>query len=147
MDGTPLARPTPVPHHQMALFGQDMTRNGSSGSRQRSWRVYSVRDGSKIDRAVGSDETPVCPTCGDVLEAQRGSRLSPCLVLDATAYDLACHSCMKLWCVVRHTERSLQLVRMRRLASAVRSVDQVPNRKRMVSAVRAASSQREHAST
>lgn len=131
--GTPLAPPIPVPHLQMALFGQNMTRNGSSGSRQKSWRVYSIRDGSKIDRAVQSDETPLCPICGDLLEAQRGSRLSPCLVLDATAYDLACHSCMKLWCVVRHTERSMQLVRMRRLAAAVRASGQRVPRKRMLS--------------
>lgn len=140
MDGTPLAPPKSVPHPQMALFGQNMTRNGSSGSRQRSWRVYSVRDGSKIDRAVQSDETPLCPICGDLLEAQRGTRLSPCLVLDATAYDLACHSCLKLWCVVRHTERSLQLIRMRRLAAAVRAVDQVRGRKRVMNQSSAATS-------
>jgi hypothetical protein len=60
--------------------------------------------------------------CDDVLEAQGQSRIAPYLVLGATAYDLSCRACRRFWSVVRHTPRSLRLLRMRRLAAAVRGV-------------------------
>jgi hypothetical protein len=44
------------------------------------------------------------------------------LPLDARGYDLDCRECRRFFCVVRHTARSLRLVRMRRLVAAVRAV-------------------------
>lgn len=43
------------------------------------------------------------------------------LVLDAIGYDLECRSCRRFRPVIQHTDRSLRLLRMRRLAAAVRA--------------------------
>lgn len=43
------------------------------------------------------------------------------LVLDAVGYDLECRGCRRYRPVIEHTERSLRLLRMRRLAAAVRA--------------------------
>jgi hypothetical protein len=51
------------------------------------------------------------------------SRLCPSLILDARACDLACPACRRFWCIVKETQRSLQLIRMRRLAAAVRTAE------------------------
>lgn len=45
------------------------------------------------------------------------------LPLDATGYDLDCRDCRRFWCIVRHTARSLRLIRMRRLVAAIRAVE------------------------
>lgn len=84
-----------------------------------SWRVYSDRDGRKIERTVRAGDKPRCPGCEAELRAESGSRLRPTLILDATAYDLTCRGCHRFWCIVRQTKRSLRLIRMRRLAAAV----------------------------
>lgn len=65
--------------------------------------------------------TPRCPCCGDVLEAQPSSRLERRLPLGARAYDLDCRDCRRFWLVVRHTPRSIRLIRMRRFVAAVRA--------------------------
>jgi hypothetical protein len=54
-----------------------------------------------------------------VLETQPDSRLMRRMVLDARSFDLDCPSCHRYWCLVVHTPRSLQLLRMRRLAAAI----------------------------
>ena len=66
---------------------------------------------------------PLCPGCGEVLEARRESRLSRRLPLDATAFDFDCRPCRRFWSMVQHTERSLRLLRMRRFVAALRAVD------------------------
>lgn len=65
---------------------------------------------------------PACPCCRAALEARPGTRLRRSLPLDATGYDLECRACRRFRLVVHHTERSLRLLRMRRLAAAVRAV-------------------------
>jgi hypothetical protein len=93
---------------------------------RRTWRVFSARDGRRIDYRVRMGETPLCPCCGAVLEARQESRLSRKLPLDAVAVDLDCRGCRRFWSIVQHTERSLQLVRMRRFVAALRAVETEP---------------------
>lgn len=58
-----------------------------------------------------------------MLEARPGTRLTRNLPLDASGRDLDCRDCRRFWCLVRHTARSLQLIRMRRLVAAIRAVN------------------------
>jgi hypothetical protein len=92
----------------------------------RAWRVFSARDGRRIDAGVRLGGTPVCPCCGAVLEARGVSRPAGRLPLGATAVDLDCRPCRRFWTVVRHTERSIRLVRMRRFVAALRAVNPAP---------------------
>jgi hypothetical protein len=101
----------------------EMKRDETPPRGARSWRGFSTRDGGRIRRAVEAERKADCPRCGAPLEAESPSRASVELVLGATAYDLACRPCRRFWTVVRHTERSLRLLRMRRLAAAVGGVD------------------------
>jgi hypothetical protein len=100
-----------------------MKSSSQPRGKPRSWKAFSTPEGERVDRDLRAGRSPCCPRCGEWLEAQPGSRLSPCLVLDATAYDLSCRGCRRFWCVVRHTARSVRLVRMRRFVAAVRAVE------------------------
>ena len=93
---------------------------------RRTWRVFSARDGRRIEYHARMGETPLCPCCGAVLEARQESRLNRKLPLDAVAVDLDCRGCRRFWSIVRHTERSIQLVRMRRFIAALRAVEVDP---------------------
>jgi hypothetical protein len=85
------------------------------------WRGFEVRDGREIDRQLREGRDPSCPCCGELLEARPETRMTRYLPLDATGFDLECRDCRRFRCVVRHTFRSLRLVRMRRLVAAVRA--------------------------
>lgn len=98
-----------------------MPRTNTSESSVLTWQIFSDRDGRKIERVVRNGGTPPCPCCDGDLMAEPQSRLSPSLILDATAYDLTCSSCQRFWCVVRETQRSLRLIRMRRLVAALKA--------------------------
>jgi hypothetical protein len=100
-----------------------MPRTSTHRTSDPSWRVYSDRDGRKIERVLRDGGEPHCPKCGGELSTESGSRLCPSLILDARACDLTCSSCRRFWCVVRETQRSLQLIRMRRLAAAVKAAE------------------------
>lgn len=104
-----------------------MPRTDTSASPSLPWQIYSDRDGRKIERTVRSGGAPLCPSCDGALRAEPQSRLSPPLILDATAYDLTCVPCQRFWCVVRETQRSLRLIRMRRLVAAIHA-DAPPRR-------------------
>lgn len=93
---------------------------------RRTWRVFSARDGRRIDSFIRAGEPPLCPCCGGVLEAHRKSRLRGKLPLDAKAVDLDCRACRRFWSIVQHTERSLHLIRMRRFVAALRAVELSP---------------------
>ena len=86
------------------------------------WRSFELRDGREIDRQLRDGRDPSCPMCGELLEARPETRMSRYLPLDATGFDLECRDCRRFRCVVRHTFRSLRLVRMRRLVAAVRAM-------------------------
>lgn len=86
------------------------------------WRSFEHRDTRLVDLQLRDGHRPCCPCCGDLLEARPETRMARYLPLDATGYDLECRDCRRFRSVVRHTLRSLRLVRMRRLAAAVRAV-------------------------
>lgn len=100
----------------------EMHQSSSRSRLRRSWRAFEVRNARRIEHQLGGGHTPCCPGCGALLEARPGSRLERFLPLDATGYDLDCRECRRFLCIVRHTARSLRLVRMRRLVAAVRAV-------------------------
>src|SRR5262245_21605501 len=100
-----------------------MTEKSPSG--RQTWRMYTARDGKKIERFTNRGLAPPCPCCGGALETEADALLTPLVILDATACDLVCRTCKRFWCLVRHTPRSMQLMRMRRLAAAVRAVGPV----------------------
>ncbi len=99
-----------------------MSRIGS-GRFHRAWKGYTAREGEGIEQMYRAQGAAGCPRCGGRLAESRASRVSPCVVLDARAYDLSCRACRRFWCVVQHTPRSRRLLRMRRLAAAVRAVE------------------------
>lgn len=100
-----------------------MTRSATATSRRATaWRAFDARDCRAIEKQLRGSEHARCPCCSDVLEARPHTRLSRYLPLDATGYDLECRACRRFRCIVRHTVRSLRLVRMRKLVSAVRAV-------------------------
>jgi len=86
------------------------------------WRSFEPRDARDIDQQLRDGRDPCCPGCGALLAARPGTRVARYLPLDATGYDLECRGCRRFRCMVRHTARSLRLVRMRRLVAAVRAV-------------------------
>jgi hypothetical protein len=87
--------------------------------RATAWRTFDARDLRTLDRQMRLGAAPVCPCCQGALEARPETRLERGLPLDAVGYDLECRACRRFRCVVLHTERSLRLVRMRKLAAAV----------------------------
>ncbi len=97
-------------------------RPAASRRARAAWRSFEPRDGREIDRQLRDGHDPCCPCCGELLEARPHTRMARYLPLDATGYDLECRDCRRFRCVVRHTARSLRLLRMRRLAAAVRAV-------------------------
>ena len=121
----PLLLYSPPPANPHYAEKMKQSTQGGHASR-RSWRVFNTRDGRRIDYRVRMGETPLCPCCGAVLEASHQSRLSRKLPLDAVAVDLDCRGCRRFWSIVQHTERSLQLVRMRRFVAALRAVEVEP---------------------
>ncbi|CAN5701548.1 hypothetical protein BH23GEM3_BH23GEM3_19540 [soil metagenome] len=87
------------------------------------WRAFERRDGCHIEAEIEcGGAAPCCPGCGAILEARSTTRFARSLPLDANGYDLDCRGCRRFWCVVRHTSRSIRLLRMRRLVAAVRAV-------------------------
>lgn len=95
-------------------------------SSHRAWRVFGARDGRAIESALRQGGVPLCPCCGELLEARRESRLSGRLPLGARAIDFDCRPCRRFWSLVRHSERSLRLVRKRRFIAALRAVEPPP---------------------
>lgn len=85
------------------------------------WRTFDGRNASRINQALNAGRHPCCPYCGDCLEARPQTRLARFLPLDARGYDLDCRGCRRFHSVVRHTVRSIRLIRMRRLVAAVRA--------------------------
>ena len=98
----------------------------ASARRSTAWRAFDSRDTRQIDEQLRAGARPCCPGCSALLEARPDTRLRPYLVLDSTGYDLECRGCRRFRTVVRHTERSLHLVRLRRLVAAVATAGEAP---------------------
>ena len=99
-----------------------MSRTSEPRRSRSAWRTFEPRHVHAIDQQIRGVEDPRCPCCGDLLAARPDTRMSRYLPLDASGYDLECRGCRRFRCIVRHTARSLRLVRMRRLVAAVRAV-------------------------
>jgi hypothetical protein len=121
----PLLLYSPPPANPVLRRDMKLPLQGGQALR-RTWRVFSTRDGRRIDYRVRMGQTPLCPCCGAILEARQQSRLHRKLPLDAVAVDLDCRGCRRFWSIVQHTERSLQLMRMRRFVAALRAVEVEP---------------------
>ena len=92
----------------------------SSRRSPRAWRAFTVRDLHRIDRQIRDGAHPCCPLCSENLQPRVATRSDAEVVLDAVGYDLDCSRCQRFISVVIHTGRSLRLLRMRRLAAAIR---------------------------
>lgn len=79
-------------------------------------RPFDERAQSLVEAQVRAGQSPCCPGCGAALEERDAGPLP----LDAVGLGLECAPCRRVHVMVIHTERSLRLVRMRRLAAAVR---------------------------
>lgn len=95
-----------------------MPRTTPSWTRPVVWRAFDARAAARIERQMKLGEAPRCPGCGHALAAGAGLRGGE-PPLDAVGYDLECARCRRHHPVILHTERSLRLARMRRLAAAV----------------------------
>lgn len=113
-----------MPNARVSVSSSSATRPSAAARRRPSWRAFDARACREIVRQLHDGSRPCCPACGALLEARPGTRVQRYLVLDATGYDLECRGCRRFHCVVRHTQRSLRLVRMRRLAAAIRAVEE-----------------------
>ena len=100
-----------------------MARTSTPQTPDRPWRVFSDRDARKIERVLRDGGEPRCPRCEGEMLPESESRLCPSLILDARACDLTCPQCRRFLCIVKETQRSLQLIRMRRLAAAVSAAE------------------------
>lgn len=94
-----------------------------TNSRRLTWRVFPLDEGRRVERQIMRRLTACCPRCSGVLEARPQTRLLRNVPLDATGYDLDCRGCRRFWCIVRHTPRSIRLVRMRRFVAALRAIE------------------------
>ena len=83
------------------------------------WRTYDERQIRRMDAQLRAGAYPCCPGCGGALQARPATRIARYLPLDASGFDLECRPCRRFRAMIKHTVRSLRLVRMRRLAAAV----------------------------
>ncbi|HEX7048946.1 MAG TPA: hypothetical protein VF188_01940 [Longimicrobiales bacterium] len=93
-----------------------------AGRRFRTWRQFSRRDRGAIHAQLleGPGRGVRCPRCGRPLAAQPGTRFAAILPGDVAGFDLDCRACHQFHPCIRHTPRSLYLLRLHRLAAAVR---------------------------
>jgi hypothetical protein len=106
-------------HHRTISMQQDVR---TPGRRASAWRGFDSRSAKAIDTQLREGRRPCCPLCRELLQARPVTRMTRYLVLDASGYDLECRTCRRFRSVIRHTARSLRLVRMRRLAAAVHAM-------------------------
>lgn len=91
------------------------------GLQRRTWRTFGSRDGGRIAARIDAGAHARCPSCGVFLEAQPSTRLRSVLPPGVSGYDLDCRECRRFLPRVRHTERSLYYLRVRRMAAAIRN--------------------------
>lgn len=88
-------------------------------SRRRAWRAFGPRDRETIAAQLDGGAMARCPRCGSALESRHRTRLSAVIPGEIEGRDLQCRGCRLFDPHVRHTERSIYLLRVRRLAAAV----------------------------
>jgi len=88
--------------------------------RSRTWSQFSPRDREAIEAQLLHGPGGHCPRCGAPLEVQPTTRLAAVLPGNVHGFDMDCRSCRQFHPHVLHTPRSLYLLRLRRLAAAIR---------------------------
>lgn len=89
-------------------------------AQRRTWRSFGRREARVVRAQLATDRDARCPRCSTPLEARPSTRLKAVLPDGADGYDLDCRQCRQFFPRVRHTDRSLYLLRMQRLAAAIR---------------------------
>ncbi len=84
------------------------------------WRRFDRPERLSIEAELAAVGTAHCPRCGYLLMAHAPTRLGASLPTAALGRDLDCRGCRRFHARVRHTPGSLYVVRLRRLAAAVR---------------------------
>ena len=85
----------------------------------RGWRRFRPPERERIERQLALRGEARCPRCGGVLVERPNTRLAAVLPTGARGLDLDCRGCRRFHARVRHTPRSLYLLRLQRLAAAV----------------------------
>ncbi len=88
-------------------------------SAPRTWRRFGRLDRERIEEQLATRGEARCPCCGSLLVERRSTRLAVVLPGGARGLDLDCRACRRFHARVRHTARSLYLLRIQRLAAAV----------------------------
>lgn len=90
--------------------------------RCRTWTRFGWRDRSAIEAQIARGPGGWCPRCAQPLEARPTTRLAAILPGNVQGFDLDCRACHQFHPHLVHTPRSLYLLRLERLASAVRRI-------------------------
>jgi hypothetical protein len=85
----------------------------------RCWRAFRGRDRRLVEDQLNRGVRPLCPCCGTHLDVRRGTRLASVLPGRPDGSDLECRCCRQFLPRVRHSERSLRLLRLQRFAASV----------------------------
>lgn len=88
-------------------------------SGRRGWRSFDARDARRIRRDLSAGRPLYCPCCNDPLEHRGATRMSAVLPGSVNGFDLECRGCRRFCSQIRHTQESLYLLRIHRLAAAV----------------------------
>jgi len=88
-------------------------------SAARTWRRFPRPDRLHIEAQLATLGEARCPACGGTLVERPNTRLAVILPGGARGLDLDCRGCRRFHARVRHTPRSLYLLRLQRLAAAV----------------------------
>ncbi len=75
------------------------------------WRAFPVREGRTIESHLTRPDGSRCPRCGEILEARPGRR----------AVILECRDCQRFHARSQQTPELLYVMRIQRLATAIRS--------------------------
>lgn len=88
----------------------------------RTWTRFGWRDRSAIEAQLIRGSGGICPRCGGPLEARPTTRLSAVLPGEVNGFDLDCRGCRQFYPRLFLSDRSLYLLRLKRLAAAVHRV-------------------------
>lgn len=88
-------------------------------SASRTWRRFNRQDRDRIELELARSGSARCPCCGAALVEQGSTRLAAVLPSGAQGSDVECRGCRRFHARIRHTPRSLYVLRLQRLAAAV----------------------------
>lgn len=86
----------------------------------RTWSQFGRADRLAIEAQLADGYTGHCPRCGSPLDARTTTRMAAVLPGNVAGVDLDCRACRLFHPRVAHTAHSIYLLRLHRLAAAVR---------------------------